>query len=280
MSVINTTNLALHTYEEGENPGAGSQTVQGGGGLNDNWLILDAAVGTQHTAAGAHKSDVITGANLVGTGGTNVADGSTLEFSASTGTKVLRVKDGGLTKAKLATSVADASTIELDATNGLQVKDGGITGAKLKQTGTGAVVDETTLEFSSDEMRIKDAGVTGAKISHDNTRTKDTFTCVITTATGTDYATFHGTALSAARGISMPRAGSITKITLNQDGTPYSGTWAHGVKTFNAGDMLTCYWYDGDGTINVKPVGGTAASVSDGGAGVTPMFVTIEVEYD
>lgn len=54
----------------------------------------------------------------------------------------------------------DDSTIEVSGDN-LRVKDGGITGAKLNAN----VVDDASLQYTSSQLSIKDAGVTTAKIN-------------------------------------------------------------------------------------------------------------------
>ena len=59
-----------------------------------------------------------------------------------------------------ANAVVDEATIEF-STNKMRVKDASITGAKLATT----AADASTLEVASGSMRIKDAGVTGAKLA-------------------------------------------------------------------------------------------------------------------
>jgi hypothetical protein len=94
----------------------------------------------------------------------------------------------GLTRTASDLSVnIDASTFEIDA-DSLRVKDAGITNAKLANssvtvtagsaalTGGGAValgafinldvaVDDSTIEVGADALRVKDAGITTAKIN-------------------------------------------------------------------------------------------------------------------
>lgn len=95
----------LWAWDDNDNPGAGSKTVSktaGGTGLNANFIEIENGLFTEHNANGTHKNDKIDGASLKST----VADGSTLEFSASSGAKVLRAKDGGLTLVKLSSTGA------------------------------------------------------------------------------------------------------------------------------------------------------------------------------
>ncbi len=276
MSRTTTTNLSLGAWDEGDNPGAGSKTVAAGNtGLNGNWLILDTAVGTGHNADGTHKSNVIDGPNLK----TTVADGSGIQLTGSP--LKLNLKDDGVTGAKIAAAFADNSTLEMSAATGtktIRVKDGGITKAKLATS----AADATTIELNATNgLQVKDDGITAPKISHDNTRTKVCFTCNIATSVGTDYATCSGAQLSATMGIPMPRAGSITKVSVCDAGSVYTGTASYGVKTFTSGQLLTVLWYDGDSLVTVKVIGtATTLTTSATVGGTTPMLVVIEVEFD
>lgn len=196
----------LYVWDDGDNPGAGSK-VADSTGLNGNWVKISDAFKAEHNTPGGAHADAVIGKNNLKT---SAADGSTIELDASVG---LRIKDAGVTKAKLATAVADASTIELHATNGLQVKDAGVTGAKLKQTGTGAVVDETTLEFASNEMQIKDAGVTFAKVA-EAARRKFVFTLTFAyNYSGNTYSA-NGKTITGTYGYVMPFDGEILSFSV------------------------------------------------------------------
>jgi hypothetical protein len=97
----------LWVWDDNDDPGAGSKSTsktEGNTGLNANWNELDVAVFTQHLANGSHKNDVIHGASLH----TDCLDGSTLEFSAGSGTKVARIKDAGVTLPKISASGASS----------------------------------------------------------------------------------------------------------------------------------------------------------------------------
>lgn len=161
MSRIATPNIAIGTWEENENPGAGSQTVETGNtGVNFNFLRLDTAVGTEHTSAGAHKANVIDGPSLK----TTVADGASIVL---TGTPLkLRVGPLGILTAMLALDSVDATILKDDAsvdanravtTN--HIRDLAVTAAKI------AALAVTTAKIAAD-------AVTAAEISHDNNRTK------------------------------------------------------------------------------------------------------------
>jgi hypothetical protein len=107
MSRANTPGGYLFVWDDGDNPGAGSKTLSktaGGTGLNANFIEIENGLFTEHNANGTHKNDKIDGASLKST----VADGSTLEFSASSGSKALRAKDGGITLVKISSTGAAA----------------------------------------------------------------------------------------------------------------------------------------------------------------------------
>jgi hypothetical protein len=158
----------LGTWTDGENPGAGSQSVDNTG-LNGNFLKIDAAVGAEHNANGTHKNDVIKGANLTGgSGADRVVDNSTLETTAATGAKQIRQKDDGTTGAKLNANVVDNVTLEVSAATGskfLRVKANGIRAGALLGSGSGKIVDGTSINLNAgNELEVPDAGITAAKL--------------------------------------------------------------------------------------------------------------------
>lgn len=130
MSRVATTNLGLGTWPRGAKPGAGSQTVTGSKGLNDNWLILDKAVGTAINADGTFKADVIGGTSLK----SNVADGTTLEYDTGThtlrikalGVDAAQIKAGAVTNTKLGTLSIDTTKIQDAAVTADQIAPGAI----------------------------------------------------------------------------------------------------------------------------------------------------------
>lgn len=103
----------------------------------------------------------------------SIVDNSTLELVANQ----LRVKDAGITAAKLAAAIAgnglsggagtalavnvDNSSIEINA-DSLRVKALGITGAMLNA----AIVDNSTLELVANVLRAKDLGISTAKLAN------------------------------------------------------------------------------------------------------------------
>lgn len=158
MARIGTPLLNLGCWLDGENPGAGSQTVDNTG-LNGNWIKLDTAVGMEHNPDGTHKPDKIDGPSLK----TTVADGSSLE---ATGTpRKLQVKALGIQKGHINSNVADADSLQKNGTSGaLEIKT--IKAGKLLGTGTGKAVDDSTINLNaSNELQVKDLGIPMAKLA-------------------------------------------------------------------------------------------------------------------
>mgnify|MGYP001610083866 CR=1 FL=1 len=119
MARTETTNLDLGMWTDGEAPGAGTQDMGTIGiGINDNWKIIDAALGTGHNADGTHKAEAITGANI----NPAAVDGVTIVQDAIT--KKLGVPDGGIDTAQIAAGAVTAT----------EIADGSITAAKLAAT--------------------------------------------------------------------------------------------------------------------------------------------------
>lgn len=111
------TNGALWVWDDNDNPGAGpkgTDVQEGGTGLNANWETLDRLF-TEHNTDGTHKADKITGANLK----TNVADGTTLEYSGSS----IRIKDAGVATAKIADLAVSTAKLADDAVDSTKLKD-------------------------------------------------------------------------------------------------------------------------------------------------------------
>ena len=238
MARIGTSNLNLGTWAEGEHPGAGSQTEATGSGLNENWLVLDAAVGVGHTTAGAHKSNVITGANLVQTGTGKVADDSTLEFAAN----MLQVKDAGISGAKLGLTAADGTTLEV-ASSAMRIKDGGVIAGKLLGSGSGKAVDNVGIGLNgSNELQLLDDGITASKICHDNARTK---VCVAFGGRSSTWMYLSYQLCSATVGWIAPRAGCITAIScVDTTGKKFHEDYAYSTTSsqhFVKGSILSGY---------------------------------------
>ena len=118
MARTGTANGNLGMWDLGDNPGAGSKSVDNDA-LNGNWQKLDALFVT-HDSAGAHKAAVIENTML----NSNVVDNASLELSTN-----LRIKALGVQNTMLNSNVVDDSTLEHNSGT-LRVKDDGITPAK------------------------------------------------------------------------------------------------------------------------------------------------------
>jgi len=224
MPRVTTTNIALGTFLDGENPGAGSQTVLAGNtGLNANWLILDQAVGTEHLANGVHKSNVIDGPNLK----TTVADGSTLELSGSP--LKLRVKALGITSAQLGAGSVIAGKIGVGAINASNLFAAGIVDASA--LGLNSV---TTAKIAVDAVttaRILDHQVTTAKLDY-----KEYAALLTQSGTAAPSAQLLGPSTMSAPlvwtrvGVGIARATLASEFTTNKTLvliTPADTTWSH-----------------------------------------------------
>lgn len=96
------------------------------------------------------------GALLSGASGAAVqTDGSTIEISSN----ALRVKDAGITLAKLASNSVDENKIVSTAFNAAGAVTGG-GGSKIA-----VQVDGSTIEINTNALRVKDAGITAAKLN-------------------------------------------------------------------------------------------------------------------
>ncbi len=272
MARLGTPNLGIGTWLDNEYPGAGSQTVANTG-LNGNWLLLDAAVGTQHNADGSHKPNIIKGSNLVQSGADSVVDGVTLGFNSNK----MEAKDAGITYAKIQ---------NISAPNKLLGR---------KTAGAGATeeisIDGNTLEIhATNGLQAKDLGVTAAKISRDNTRTKQVFTFAWTTAVGANvWAACNGRVFDGSLdGIVMSRPGTITRVeffyiyssmTQNDTITAAYGAAGYG---FVRGDRLggkitgsvSNYQLNLMKNSSIVVANNSARAISDGG------YMTVEVEFD
>jgi len=110
-------------------------------GSNELGLKMDAAGALASGASGAAVQ----------------VDGSTIEISSN----ALRVKDAGITLAKMASNSVDENKIAASAFNAA----GAITGGGASKLAV--QVDGSTLEISANALRQKDAGTTAAKLNTD-----------------------------------------------------------------------------------------------------------------
>jgi|GEM_PF-4608604 len=169
MARVGTAYLNLGKWLDGDNPGAGP-TMGDSLGLNGNFDKIDNAIGPGHNADGTHKNDVIDGNSLKA----SAADGSTLEFSNSSGSKVLRVKNAGITLAKLNSNVADGVYIQLGG-GGLTIPSTSLLGTQMANHTIGAaqldtisayrVNDGTTIDVNgSFQLEVANNGISAAKL--------------------------------------------------------------------------------------------------------------------
>lgn len=178
MARVGTTKFNFGMHEQGDNPGAGSQdesTYASNTGLNGDRAKLEKAL-QQHKTDGTHEDDVIDGRNLKNT----ALDGATLEFSASTGVKVGRIKalgvgtaqvaDGAITLAKHAADSVDNTILKDDASVDINravttnhLRDGLVTNPKI---GPAAVDSSKCAAGVSEYMLFCDARVAGTALGN------------------------------------------------------------------------------------------------------------------
>jgi hypothetical protein len=157
MARVATPNLSLGTWLDGENPGAGSQTVDSTG-LNGNAIKLDTAVGVAHTTAGAHKSGVIDGPNLAAT----AVDASSIQLAGAP--LKLSVKALGIVASMIAAGAVIAGKLADGAVEqASRIADGIITGAKLA---AGTITTDKIASGGVQTANIADANVTTAKLEY------------------------------------------------------------------------------------------------------------------
>jgi len=190
MARIGTTLGDLGTWEDEENPGAGSQTVDSPG-INGNVIKLDTAVFTEHNVNGTHKADKIDGQVLKST----VADGSTLETSNPTGAKQLRIKDLGVSEGKIAAGAVTNAKIGASAVDSSKLATDAVTTTKIAALAVTAA-------------KIADEAVENAKLDRDVPRLQHHFTI------GYNGSIFshHGQTLSTTVGIPMPAPGALISM--------------------------------------------------------------------
>jgi hypothetical protein len=245
-------------WEQGDNPGAGSQdfTIFTDTGLNGNFKRLYRAVKTVLTASGGLNAGVITGASLA----TSVADGSTLEVVSGS----MRVKDGGVSTAKLAAqAVTTAKMALLSVDSTILASDASVDANRAVTTNS-----------------IKDGAVLGSKISHDNSRMK----CFVVMAQKTLSASVFGfigdVQFTANLGIRMSQAGSFTSFQgKGSAGAEAAGVnAAYGTQTFTVNDYIGCT-YTAAGTNIAITKNGSATGLQINVSGFTaPVLLTLELE--
>ena len=153
----------LYTYVAGTTTNQATYTDQGAGTPNANPVVLDSAgradvwldpsLSYKFVLKDSADSTIWTVDNVVGLLSTGAVVTESIAASAVTTAKIA---DDAVTADKL----SDSASVDADrAVNTNHIKDGGITGGKLNS----GVVDDSTLEISSNTLQVKDAGITQAK---------------------------------------------------------------------------------------------------------------------
>lgn len=264
MARVATPNGGLGVWLDGEAPGAGDQ-VSDNNGLNGNFIKTDKLF-IEHATDGTHRDDKINGNSLK----SSVADGTTLETSASSGAKTLRIKDAGVSATKLAS----------DAVTTVKILDANVTTAKLASN---AVTTVKITDANVTLAKLAADSVDSSKITHDNTRTK----VIINGSLPTSGKGYVGNLQFTASmpGVPMPRAGHITKVNVvDSAGVANSTSEAYatsGARHFAVNDLIG--WSNGGVGLNIalqkNGVGDMLGGVLAGIGGNT-MFITLEIEFD
>jgi hypothetical protein len=250
------------TWDEGDNPGAGSKTVLvGNTGINGNWLLFALGIFTGHTSAGAHKSDVIDGPNLK----TTVADASTIQLTGSP--LKLSVKAGGIGTTQLAD----------DAVTADKLADGAVDAAA--KLAADVVTTTKILDANVTHGKLALSAVEADNISHDNNARKMCFCFGVTDGFGK----IGGEQTALGYGIPMPRAGHITGFFIRTSGgssysqtQAYSASGAASTGRFSAGQHISV---DDSSAVYVSGSEVTALTLTARPVGQT-MIATVEVEFD
>jgi len=274
MARVGTSNLNLGMWTDGENPGAGSQSVDSTG-LNGDKIKLDTAVGAGHNADGSHKANIIDGPSLK----TTVADGSTLQLTGSP--LKLNVKGDGIQGTHLNANVVDNDSLEVSAPTGtktLRIKT--IKAGKILGTGTGKAVDGVSIGLNgSNELCVLDYGILSTKLAHSNTRTKILLVFGIDPSTG--YGTVGNIVTTATVGVPIERAGCVTAVTvIDAAGTVAGATAVYNgaaANHFAAHSKITVY--ESAPEIDVLVNGSIVTGLTPETA-AAKKIVTVEIELD
>ena len=255
----------LGMYPLGENPGAGPVQASEANpanlskARNGDQMKTELAM-SEHNTDGTHRDDKINGNSLKN----SIVDGSTLEASAATGAKVFRVKDLGIATGKIAAAAVTTAKIAALAVTSAELAAGAVTTSKI-----------TDLNVTTG--KLADDAVTPAKISHDNLRTKFVVPFTFDATDLGTYSKLGGKQTTATFGIILPRACSLTRVTVcSSDGATDDESFAYGSKTFALGDRFTLYMV-GDGEINGNKNG---ASMGFPLIGCTTADVICLVEFE
>ena len=253
------------TWESGDNPGAGSQdfTVFTDTGLNGNFKRIWRAIKNLLNSDGTIQNDKLTGANLIPA---TTADGSTIEFNNATGAKTLRIKDLGVTTAKINAAAVGTAQLATDSVDNTILKDD-------------ASVDANRAVTTN---HIRDASVTAAKQAHDITSRKILLVFAQKVLSSSTYGWVGDVQFTANLGVRMPRPGSITfmmgKGSAGAEAAATSATF--GTWTFAINDYVGIE-YTAAGTNIAVTKNGSFTGLQIAVSGFTaPVLVTIDIEFD
>lgn len=207
----------------------------------DSDNLAAGAVATATIADGsvtsAKLATSVAGNGLTGGAGTALAvvvDDSTIEINSDS----IRVKDVGITAAKLATdsvttakilaaNVTTAKIADLNVTTG-KIADAAVTADKIAAavagngltggagTALAVAVDDSTIEISADALRLKDAGITAAKLATDSVTTVKILNSNVTTAKIADANVTADKLAAAVAGAGLS-GGAGTALAVNVD---------------------------------------------------------------
>lgn len=137
---------------------SGLESTNAGNAAGQLRIKLEASNPTLKFTGSNELAAKLNAAGAIASGASGLAvqvDSSTIEIN----TNALRVKDAGITLAKLASNSVDENKIVSTAFNAAGAITGG-SGSKLA-----VQVDGSTIEISANALRVKDAGITTAKIA-------------------------------------------------------------------------------------------------------------------
>ena len=175
-------------------------------------------------------------------------DGSTIEVD----TDALRVKDLGITNAKLAGSIENGklSNSSVTVTAGSALTGGGAVALGASVT-LDVAVDDSTIEVSTDALRVKDAGITNAKLTNSS----------VTVTAGS--ALTGGGAVALGASITLDVAVDDSTIEVNADALRVKDAGITNVKLANSSVTVTA-----------------GSALTGGGAVALGASVTLDVAVD
>lgn len=208
-----------------------------------SWDVVETTPGSNSTDENKLTTSVA-GDGLAGGNGTALSvnvDDSTIEINADT----LRVKDSGITAAKIAAAVAgnglgggggsalsvnvDDSTIEINSDT-LRVKDGGITEAKLSTAVQNKLAGINNIQRGTISVRLNSSGSANSIDTNDNTET------ITSVDTSKAYIINKGFTISFAEGTEVPYSQIYARLELTNSTTitaHASGVVSSGIEDIN-----------------------------------------------